>query len=438
MKPRNKFQKTIIEHSKKLPALSAYQEKQAIKHVAPHIAKLNSKGEYVCMDCGHSWKMEKQSKSSKVVCPHCFAKLEVDKDRKRKYVYKDYFALVTRIGGFQVVRMFMLSTSLYKGKTASWWMDEAFQRWITPDGKDIIVGRKRNWLSWYCDSWDFYSDMEIRPEHYAYSVSPYKVIGHVSAIPELTRNGFKGDFHNCNPAPLIKKLLTNCKIETLWKAGQFSLASYFVDASYSLDNYWSSIKIAIRNRYIVSDASLWIDLLGALRYLEKDLRNPKFICPDNLKEAHDCWVHKRQVKEEKIRRMDERRREMNQEQKYLSDKKRIAKDDAKYKKSKSQYFNLEFKDSELTVKPLTCIQEFIDEWHTMHHCVFTNKYYQKEKSLILHALVDGVSVATIEMDIDNLTIIQCRGVHNSVPHLKDRIIALIESNKYKIAQKRTA
>ena len=114
------------------------------------------------------------------------------------------------------------------------------------------------------------------------------------------------------------------------------------------------------------------------------------------------------------------------------------KDEKKYQKAKSRYFDLEFKDQEITVKPLTSIKEFIDEWHTMHHCVFTNKYYQKEHSLILHAIVNGVSIATIEMDIKNLEILQCRGVHNSVPPFKDRIITLIESNKHKIAQKRAA
>lgn len=437
MRPRNKLQRMVVENLKKLPQLSAYQEKQVEKHIIPHIAKLNSKGEYTCMDCGKSWK-NNTNNDDIVTCPHCFAKLTVEKDRKRKIVYKDYFAIVTRCGGFQVIRMFFLSAALRKGKKVTWWTAEAFQRWVASDGKEIIISRKRNWLCRYVDSWDWSSDLEVRPEHYAHSVCPSRIIGRVYVIPELVRNGFNGNFHDCSPYKVIKNLLTNNKIETLWKAGQFQLAEYFMSSSYSLDRCWPSIKIAIRNNYTVEDASMWYDLLSSLRYMEKDIRNPKFICPDNLNEAHDYWQQKRQAKEERARRQQQRQREIDNENKYLSNTKQILKDEQKYQKAKSKYFDLEFKDQEITVKPLTSIKEFIDEWHTMHHCVFINKYYQKEQSLILHAIVNGVSIATIEMNIQNLEIIQCRGIYNSVPPMKDRIIKLIETNKYKIAQKQAA
>lgn len=437
MRPRNKLQRMVVENLKKLPQLSDYQKKQVEKHIIPHIAKLSSKGEYTCMDCGKSWKSDKNN-ANVITCPHCSAKLTVEKDRKRKIVYRDYFAIVTRCGGFQVIRMFFMSATLRKGKKVTWWSDEAFQRWITSDGREVIVGRKRNWLCRYVDSWDWSSDLEVRQEHCAHSVCPNKTIGRVYAIPELVRNGFNGDFHDYNPYKVIKNLLINSKIETMWKAEQFKLVGYFMSSSHSLDMYWPSIKIAIRNNYTVEDASMWCDLLSSLDYVEKDIRNPKFICPDNLNEAHDYWVHKRQIKEERIRRQRERQRELNQEAVYLARKKQVEKDEKKYRKSKSHFFDLEFKDKEITVKPLTSIQEFIQEWHTLHHCVFTNKYYQKEGSLILHALVDGVSVATIEMNIDNLEIIQCRGVYNQIPPYKDRIMALIESNKYKIAKRKQA
>lgn len=437
MKPRNKLQRMVVENLKKLPPLSDYQKKQVEKHVIPHIAKLNSKCEYTCMDCGKSWKGDKNN-ADIITCPHCSAKLTVEKDRKRKIAYKDYFAIVTRCGGFQIIRMFFMSATLRKGKKVTWWTDEAFQRWITSDGREVIVSRKRNWLCHYVDSWDWSSDLEVRPEHYAHSVCPSKIIGRIYAIPELVRNGFNGDFHYYNPSNVVKSLLTNNRIETLWKASQFQLAGYFMSSPYYLDRYWPSIKIAIRNNYMVEDASMWCDLLGSLSYMEKDIRNPKFICPDNLNKAHDYWQQKRQAKEERVRRQQQRQREMDGENKYLSNTKQVLKDEQKYQKAKSRYFDLEFKDQEITVKPLTSIKEFIDEWHTMHHCVFVNKYYQKEHSLILHAIVNGVSIATIEMDIKNLEILQCRGVHNSVPPFKDRIITLIESNKHKIAQKRAS
>lgn len=129
MKPRTNLQKTVVECSQKLLPLSAYQEKQAFKEVAPHMAKHNSKNEYVCLDCGHKWIGKR---ASTIVCPHCGQELEVDTSRRWNYSVKDYFAVVTVCSGFQVVRMFLMATYLRRGEPAQHWIGEAFQRWITP------------------------------------------------------------------------------------------------------------------------------------------------------------------------------------------------------------------------------------------------------------------------------------------------------------------
>lgn len=436
MKPKNKFQKTIMENVSLLPSLSDSQRREAIRKVAPHIAKLNAKGEYTCMDCGHSWKGEK---SKSTVCPHCSAKLEVETDRKQKQRFSDYFMVVTTCKGFQVLRMFLMETYLHKGKPANRWIGEAFQRWVAPDGKEVIVSRTRNFLSRYYDSWNWGSDLEIRNEHYlAHNVCPYKIIGHTSIIPELSRNGLKGGFHRCNPHSLVRLLLTDNRIETLWKVGQFDLVRYFSKSSYQFDWSWPLMKIAMRHHYIVKDANLWCDMLASLSYLGKDTRNPQLICPANLRQSHDYWQKKADAKRERERLRQEQERLMNEEQQYLSNLKRVAKDERRYHKAKAKFLDLLFRDKELTIKPLTTVREFLEEGKAMRHCVFSNKYYSKDESLILHALVGGASVATIEINLENLQVVQCRGVHNSVPPLQKRIMSLIEANKMKIAQRLTA
>ena len=90
MKPKNKLQREVLKLSQSLPELNDYQRKDAIKKVAPHIAKYNSKKEYVCLDCGHSWTGDE---AKNVICPHCHAQLEVDKSRKWNYCDKSYFAI---------------------------------------------------------------------------------------------------------------------------------------------------------------------------------------------------------------------------------------------------------------------------------------------------------------------------------------------------------
>lgn len=435
MKPKTKLQKAVVKSMRKLSPLSEYQRKEAIKQIAPHIAKLNSKGEYTCMDCGYSWKGEK---AENITCPHCLSKLQVETDRKRKHTINDYFMVITKCNGFQVLRMFFITTKLCKGESANWWIGEVFQRWITSEGKGVIVSRSHYFSSYYCDLWDWNSDLEIRNECRAHSIEPYKIIGRVNVIPELTRNGFKGDFHNCSPNSLIKGLLSDNRIETLWKVGQIKLVENFTISPYKFYRYWSEIKIAIRHHYMIKDATMWYDLLGFLSELDKDIHNPKLICPVNLKEAHDYWLQKIQAKREREYRQQERERLLNEEQRYLQDLKQVAKEEAEYKKAKSQFFDLVFNDGELTIKPLTSVKEFVEEGHLMHHCVFARKYYKDDKALILHAIIDNVSVATIEINLDNLKIVQCRGIYNSVPSMQGRIIALIEENKNKIAQKLAA
>ena len=104
MKPRNKLQRKILKLSQGLSPLTKYQYKEAVRKVGLHIAKYSSKRGYECLDCGHTWT---GAEAKRVVCPHCGAKLNVDATRKRNFCEKDYFAVVTKCQGFQVVRMFI-------------------------------------------------------------------------------------------------------------------------------------------------------------------------------------------------------------------------------------------------------------------------------------------------------------------------------------------
>lgn len=432
MKPRTKLQKKILKLSQSLPPLNEYQRKRAIAKAGLHIAKYNSKKQYVCLDCGHSWTGEAESN---VVCPHCFTKLKVDKGRKWNYCDKSYIAVVTKCKGFQVVRMFFMQTNLRRGKAATHWICEAFQRWLSPNGTCTIVGRSRRGLTYYCDLWNWDSDMQIRSEGDGHYVTPWKVVGHSSVIPEIRRNGYSGDFHNCSPYTLFCKLLTDNRIETLWKVGQYKLVAHSFSDSYKFNKYWPSIKIALHHKYQIKDPAIWFDLLDSLVYLNKDLRNPSLICPINLKAAHDEWMAKKECKIQKERERQERLRLQRMEQQYFENLKQTQKDEDEYKKSKSKFFDLEFSDKEITIKPLMSVKEFLEEGRLMHHCVYTNNYYKKQSALILHALVENTSIATIEFSLENFSVVQCRKAYNKKPELYDRIIALMQRNTHKIMSK---
>ena len=74
----------------------------------------------------------------------------------------------------------------------------------------------------------------------------------------------------------------------------------------------------------------------------------------------------------------------------------------------------------------------------MHHCVYTNAYYNDENSLILSARIDGERIETVEVDLRTLKVVQSRGVCNSNTEYHDRIIKLVEDNAEQIRQRMNA
>ena len=148
-------------------------------------------------------------------------------------------------------------------------------------------------MSYYIDQWIFSDKLEIRKEHYAHSIIPEYVIPRMKFIPEIKRNGFKGEFHNINPSLLFKEILTDSRCETLLKAGYTDMLKYILqNDKKGFDKYWNSIKICIRNGYKIEDPSMWWDMITALDYLSKDLHNHKYVCPADLKAEHDRWIRK--------------------------------------------------------------------------------------------------------------------------------------------------
>ncbi|MBR3021578.1 MAG: PcfJ domain-containing protein [Bacteroidaceae bacterium] len=71
----------------------------------------------------------------------------------------------------------------------------------------------------------------------------------------------------------------------------------------------------------------------------------------------------------------------------------------------------------------------------MHHCVFSNAYYDVKNRpycLILSAKVAGERVETIEVDLKDYSVIQSRGKHNQSSPYHERILQLMNSNMWQI------
>ena len=419
MKPRNKFEKTVMALSTRLCPITKVQHQWAFRECIDHFAFRLPKGRTTCMDCGYSWTLEQPIDTC--TCPQCRASLQVKTTRMRKLQQKQYFTLLTTCGEYQVLRMFLLVVGMEKGCRAKTSVIEIGHYWWNDAGRQAIVAIQRT-FGHYIDSFSFYSPMAIRNDSEAYRyVASFQIYPKLKVTNTLYRNGFNGEFHGIAPTRLIPALLTDSRAETMMKAGRYKDLRHFLSRCKGLDNYWNSYKLTLRHHYIISDIALWCDYVDMLKRLGKDIHNPKYICPSDLRGEHN----KREVE---LRRQREREAMERKREKAMADEER-------FRELKSKFFGIRFTDGTIQVHVLESVQEYIDEGAELHHCLFSNEYYLKENSLILSATIEGKRIETIEVSLDTLQVIQSRGVCNQNTPYHDQIVSLVNANHQLIRQR---
>ena len=412
MKPRNKFEQAVLAQSKHLRPITKAQRQWAFRECIDHYAYRLPKGKTTCMDCGHSWQMIKPTEHC--TCPQCGAGLEVITTRERKLQQRQYFTVLTTSGGYQVLRMYLLIASMEKGYQASSSVMEIGQYWWDERGRQSIVAVQRT-MGHYIDSFAYYSPMAIRRDNEAYRfVARCPLCPEVKLSDTLQRNGFEGKCYGIAPTSLIPALLTDSRAETLMKAGRTEHLAYFLSRPRNWDAYWPAYKITLRRDYDITDIALWCDYVDMLRRLGKDTHNAHYVCPEDLQQAHNEILRKLRARQE--REQEEHKRQKAQE------------DEARFQKLKASFFGITFTDGTIQIRVLESVQEYIEEGQALHHCVFTNEYHLKEKSLILSARIEGKRIETIEVSLETMQVIQCRGLQNKNTEYHERIIELVHQN----------
>lgn len=284
MKPKTSIQKEIIRLSANLPELTDAQRTYAFRHCFKHYGRRTAKGIITCTECGHAWKSGHSLADTLCgcSCPNCGTALEIVDTRKRVFTDNEYFSILATCKGYQVIRFFFVRSRQKVGQKAEYSICEVVQRWIAPDGKSETVARLRGMSPLYYDLWVEDSPMEIRKnnQHRVYDIDPICTYPRQRIIPEIKRNGFDGNLHGIPPYSLFTAILSDSRAETLMKSGNIEHLRYFLSKPQALDRCWHSYKIAMRNKYAITDISLWCDLLYLLEKLGKDLRNPPFHLPD--------------------------------------------------------------------------------------------------------------------------------------------------------------
>lgn len=382
MKPHTIFQHQVSVANERLTEVSPKVREWAFRKVIAHPAFRNSKGIVTCGDCAHTFNYEGKSKS--VICPHCGQKIIFTDSRQRTHETKRYYAVVDVVDSLQVERVFSMSVKFRKGNLPEIDDMEVCRMWLNAKGQTAVTARKQTLRSYYMDSFVKDSPIELRElrDSHMY-ISDCIVYPRYKVIPELKRNGLKGVFPDCHPFTLMKSLLKDPRIETMIKAGDRRAVEYFLYNAAKLNQCWDSYKIATRHGYRIEDLSLWCDTISALSTCGKDIRNIKYICPLDLKAEHDRWLRK-------VRLI--RERELQQEQ-----LKRAKGSEADFISRKSCYFGIVITDNDIEVSVLDSIDAYKREGDAMHHCVFSNQYYNHVDSIVLSAHdKDGNRIETVE------------------------------------------
>ena len=423
MKPRNKKQERILAMSGQLRPLSNAQMQWALNYTINHFAYRLKNGKAVCLKCGHEW----NANEGVCRCPHCGISLEVKTTKERVRKDKSYFNIITAKGGYQVIRMFLMSVELRKGMVAEPSFQEIGQYWLDENGTATVVGLKRT-IGWYVDSFDYCSKLELRRDNDAFLfIADQWVYPRIKVTDTIKRNGFDGHTYDINPLTLFKELLTNPKAETLMKSGDVEMLRYLCHSPFNADEidfYWKSIKVAKRAGFEFEDAQMWMDYIKMLERMGKDLHSPVLVAPQDLQTAHDLYSAK--VERQRIKAQRE------------EDRKKAEADEAKFEELKGRYIGLVMTDGEIVIHTLNSVAEYYDEGSRQHICVASARYYLKENSLVLTATIKGQTIATIEISLSDYSIIQCRAFANKVCKYQDRIAKIIRDNTKIIAERKRA
>lgn len=421
MKPRTKLQYQVCEYAKyhlypKSKEIIGFAKNECLEHKA-----FATKRKVYCLDCGQSLEVSSIYRK-RIFCPYCQRKLKVEYTSKRTYSQKIYIALAETVGEFQVIRNYEIK-AIYKLKEKSQYhAREILQHWISPNNKREVIALRHH-VNWGSDSWVGMLELrnkndrkyfhpgsiyEVYPDYY-HPLSRFKT--------EYEKYGFSSDLEGISFVEAIDSVKQSPKAETLLKTKQFYLLSTFLGNTSSrsfIERNWSTIKICMRNKYKISDFSIYKDYIDLLSFLRKDLHNAHYVCPKDLKKEHDLLV----AKKRKVQQMQEAERK----------RKKLLEDEKTFKKLRSEFFGIRIFSGEIEIKMLESVQEIMEEGDALHHCVFTNGYYLRPDSLILSAMVNGVKTETVEVSLKEFKVVQCRGLQNDNSKYHDQIISLVEKN----------
>jgi hypothetical protein len=368
-------------------------------------------------------------------CPHCGRQMKIEKGGAYKHQrFEDIIAVNATMGEWKITRYFVRHDYGVPGKPAQVNIEDIGASWTKGGNTYHYIARLGG--MYYSKFWRSYtrhfaqdgigSDTECK------TTERYRIPASFSLSAELTKRGIDPDkTHGLKLDWILDTMAEYPAFETLWKAGEWKLATFF---KRRINEYWAQIKIVRRHGYEIADLREWRDMVDMLHCLDMDTHNPKFLCPDNLHDAHNALVAERQrrrrIEEERWRRQQDEWARERARQAMLT-RKETNED---FIKRRGKYFGISIPSTAgFTIVALQSVDDFEREGNTLHHCVYACGYYKKEGSLILSARdADNNPIETLEIDLRSYKILQCYGPHDSFTPLHKEIVKTMTDNMWQV------
>lgn len=405
---------------------------------------------YYCSECGCEINDIAPLESKGHRCPHCHTKW-TDIPELQVNNQKAYYMVLEAKGDVQLSRVYRVERTTKFHKPASYHAFEVERFFYAPDGRREIYTLSVFSETYYYDCFIERSEMNRKEEHArTYRTENRYNLGmmnyHIKSLTERWRHkDIPSLLNKYDMRQNVLAVIAYPWCETLRETGEDKLFDFLVGNAYSLSWYAEVLghaaTICHRHGYHISDPSMWVDHIKMLKEMGYDTHNPKFVCPANLRKAHQELIDKKQreylrkQEEEHRREIARREREFAQE---LATDKQLAKKVENYPKHMGQILSLDLQGENLSIRPLQSVKEFEEEGVEMDHCVFMNRYwdYKSHPNTLILSAKDGMGkrLATIEYNTASNTIVQCRAFRNGVPKREAEIRQLITDNKAKFVR----
>lgn len=431
---RTKNQKRVVSLNNSIKPLGKRIKKWAIEKKLDKLAIRYKSGKIHCLHCSNTWQSDSKvswhDEIMKIKCSGCGHKVKVEQTNKRTKDDEMYFTQVTVLKEYQLIRTFIVYAEYKCNEKARYFFTECFRTFITEDGKHEVIGLlKGGMFSGYGNFWT--GIMELRGRHSLFQ--KYSQQGDIydkwTIQDYILQKGFNSYDYNRSSfmiSAVFKKLLTDNFLETMWKLGWIKLFDHCLNHNDDYLKYKNVYRICMRHGYRIARPNNYVDMLQALEYFGKDLRNPKFICPENADLAHDIWTRKQAGHRAKIRAEHERQRNLEELAKMVKEKK-------EYAQRMKRFAFLEFKKGGLTIRPLMTIEEVETAGRLMKHCIYSTSSYWKNRDNLLLGCFDGKKlVETTQYSLSRKKVLHSYGKFNKISEHHEWIVETLSNNTKKI------